>query len=59
MLTRPRAYWWAEGEEIVVQNWIGVHQGQEHRHTPGDFEAWRADAERDGWEVIEAGQQPA
>ena len=56
MAMQPRAYWWPEGREIVVQNWIGAHQGQEHRHTEEDFERWRADAERDGWEVVEANQ---
>ena len=46
-----RAYWWKEGKEIVVQNWIGGMQGQEHRHSPKEFEQWKKEAT--GFEVIE------
>ena len=52
-LTKPRCYFWREGDVVVAQNWVGTMQGQEHRHTPEDWERWRANAERDGWEVTE------
>ena len=54
-LAKPRAYYWQDGAEIVVQNAVGGYLGQEHRHTPEDFARWRADAERDGWEVEKVG----
>jgi hypothetical protein len=50
---QPRAYWWREGDEIVVQNFIGAYMGQEHRHTLAAFQAWKRDAEAGGWDVIE------
>ena len=48
----PRAYYWTEGDEIVVQNWIGSYLGQEHRHSPADFERWADDARRTGWILV-------
>ena len=53
IMTEPRCYFWRDGAEIVAQNWVGVHQGQEHRHTPEDWARWRAEAERDGWIIEE------
>lgn len=53
VMTAARACWWREGDEIVVQNVIGVHLGQQHRHTPEGFERWRKDAEANGFEVVE------
>lgn len=39
-LTEMFHYYWREDDEIVVQNWVGGHKGQEHRHSPKDFEDW-------------------
>uniref|UniRef100_A0A6M3MAC1 Uncharacterized protein n=1 Tax=viral metagenome TaxID=1070528 RepID=A0A6M3MAC1_9ZZZZ len=36
-------YYWKEGDEIVVQNWVGGMKGQEHRHSPEDFKRWSKD----------------
>lgn len=48
----PRAYYWIDGSEVVVQNVIGPYMGQEHRHTPKDFERWKRDAIASGFEVL-------
>ena len=49
--TQARAYFWEEGDKIVVQNAVGAYLGQKHEHTVADFATWRASAEKDGWIV--------
>lgn len=49
-----RAYWWKEGDTVVVQNWVGGFKGQEHRHTEAEFLTWKEDAQEGGVEVVEA-----
>lgn len=34
-------YYWKENNKIVVQNIVGGHMGQLHKHTPEDFERWK------------------
>lgn len=33
-------YYWKEKGKIVVQNMVGGFKGQEHKHTPKDFQKW-------------------
>jgi len=49
-MEKPRAYYWKEGDQIIVQNVIGGFRGQEHKHTPESFENWKEKAK--GWELI-------
>lgn len=39
-ITQARAGWWREGDEYVVQNFVGSFVGQLHRHDLRGFLAW-------------------